>query len=85
MKLNYRIWDTSAASGGLTLSYTAAGRLDFDMSIGAKPWDYAAGALIAREAGAKVTDFQGKPYRWDSEGVIAANPALHKKIMAAIK
>ncbi|TSA45109.1 hypothetical protein D4R52_03080 [bacterium] len=46
---------------------------------------YSAAALILDEAGARVTDFFGKPFEWNSKGMIAANPILHKKIMKELK
>ncbi len=52
-------------------------------------WDVAAGALIAAEAGARVTDRFGGPLRFNtpgrrSQGVLAANPVLHDAIRAAL-
>ena len=49
-------------------------------------WDIAAGALIAAEAGARVTDGDGGPLRFNSvegmqAGVIAAPPNLHARLM----
>jgi len=39
--------------------------------------DWAAGALIAREAGATVTPLQAEP---DTAGLLAAGPALHGEL-----
>ena len=74
-----------AQSVAIGLSFVACGRHDIAVSKGLYPWDYSAGAFIMKEAGAKVTDFQGKPYRWDSDSVIGANPVLHQKIMENFK
>lgn len=48
-----------AGSAAIDVCYVAAGRLDgyFEMTL--SPWDVAAAALIAREAGMVVTDFAG--------------------------
>tara|TARA_A200000113_G_scaffold99154_1_gene88935 strand:+ start:44617 stop:45462 length:846 start_codon:yes stop_codon:yes gene_type:complete len=44
-----------------------------------KPWDMAAGLVIAEEAGAKITDFNGHPVDlFKSHGVVVANPSIHK-------
>jgi myo-inositol-1(or 4)-monophosphatase len=45
-------------------------------------WDLAACALIAQEAGATVTDREGRPHRFNQpspvlHGIVAATPALH--------
>jgi len=68
-------------SSALDGAYVASGRADLNIDRDAHPWDYAAGALIMKEAGAKVTQADGKPYRWDSRSLLAANPVLHKKII----
>ena len=48
-----------AGTASLDLAWTAAGRLDGYFEVGVKPWDVAAGALIVREAGGVVLDFDG--------------------------
>ena len=50
-------------------------------------WDIAAGALIATEAGAIVTDGNGQAMRYNSAagmqaGVVAAGRGLHRQVMA---
>ena len=48
-----------------------------------KPWDMAAGLIIAEEAGAKITDFNGKPVNFmTSHGVVVANPSVHQELLA---
>ncbi|MEV4346571.1 inositol monophosphatase family protein [Actinoplanes sp. NPDC049596] len=41
-----------------------------------KPWDTSAGVIIAREAGAPVTDDEGSPHTMSSHETIAANADL---------
>ncbi|MFD3443151.1 inositol monophosphatase family protein [Microbacteriaceae bacterium 4G12] len=48
-------------SAALDLCYVGAGRLDGYYEQGLNPWDMAAGALIAAEAGARVTGWDGAP------------------------
>ncbi|TFD61709.1 inositol monophosphatase [Cryobacterium suzukii] len=62
-------------SAALDLCAVACGRLDLYFERGLNPWDHAAGALIAREAGARVGALQA-----DAEGrdlLIAAAPTLY--------
>ncbi|TFD50101.1 inositol monophosphatase [Cryobacterium sp. Hh11] len=62
-------------SAALDLCSVACGRLDLYFERGLNPWDHAAGALIAREAGARVGALQA-----DAEGrdlLIAAAPRLY--------
>jgi myo-inositol-1(or 4)-monophosphatase len=59
-------------AAALELCGVAAGELDAYYESGLEPWDVAAGALIAAEAGNHVS---GKP--WSSDGtLIAARPTL---------
>lgn len=66
----------------------AEGRFDAVLTLRAAwEWDTAAGALIAAEAGAAVTDADGAPIRFNApkashNGLIAAPPALHAALMA---
>lgn len=50
-----------------------------------KPWDIAASALLIEEAGGKVTDEKGNPWRLDSECLIATNGLLHEKSLILFK
>ena len=47
-----------------------------------KPWDMAAGVIIAKEAGATITTMEGKPFSVFSRSVLAANPGIHPGILA---
>ena len=58
-------------SAALDLAYVAAGRADAYFEAGLKPWDIAAGVLLVREAGGRVTDFRGAATGpMDQRGVI---------------
>ncbi|HJR73188.1 MAG TPA: inositol monophosphatase family protein [Luteimonas sp.] len=46
-------------SAALDLAYVACGRLDGYFEAGVKPWDIAAGALLVREAGGRVCEYNG--------------------------
>lgn len=70
-------------SAALDLCYVGAGRFDGYWELSLKAWDLCAGALVAMEAGAKVTDARGQVnFLKPPLSVIAANPALHEKILA---
>lgn len=62
-------------SASLDLCAVAAGRLDLYYERGLHPWDHAAGALIAREAGARVGGFGDD--REGSDLLIAGAPDLY--------
>jgi myo-inositol-1(or 4)-monophosphatase len=71
-------------SAVLDLCYVACGRLDgyWEFSLG--PWDMAAGGLIVQEAGGRVTNVHGGPWRVDGPGVLASNGLVHEAIQAAL-
>ena len=72
-------------SAALDLGYVAAGRFDGYWEIRLKPWDLAAGALIAAEAGAVVTSFEGHPqYLRSPYGIVVSNPVLHPQLLQAL-
>lgn len=73
-------------SAALDLSYVAAGRFDGYWELRLSSWDMAAGALIAQEAGAVVTDVSGNPgYLSPPYSILAANPVIHPQMLAVIK
>jgi myo-inositol-1(or 4)-monophosphatase len=61
-------------SAALDLCHVAAGHLDAYWELDLSPWDYAAGGVIAREAGAEVVLAGAAHGR--GPAVIAAHPAL---------
>ena len=59
-----------SGSAALDLAYVACGRADAYFEAGVKPWDIAAGALMVREAGGKVSDFRDRTTGpMDSRGI----------------
>jgi myo-inositol-1(or 4)-monophosphatase len=48
-------------AASLDLCFVAAGRLDAYFEVGLNPWDYAAGALVATEAGCVTSGLHGRP------------------------
>ncbi len=67
-------------SSGLGLAYTAAGKIDIYMNKGAELYDFAPGALLVREAGGEVTDFNGNDWNLNEESLLASNSILNKEI-----
>ncbi|MCK4718955.1 MAG: inositol monophosphatase, partial [Thermoplasmata archaeon] len=60
-------------SAAMDLCQVACGRLDAFWELGLKPWDTAAGELILREAGGKVTDIRGTLFDPHKGNVVATN------------
>jgi len=71
-------------SAALNLCYVAMGRFDGMWEGSLSPWDVAAGSVIVREAGGVVTGYDGDAFRLDGRRIVAANPALHAKLLAVV-
>jgi myo-inositol-1(or 4)-monophosphatase len=63
-------------SAALDLCWLAAGRFDGYYEDESSRWDWAAGALVATEAGALVSPL--------GNGLVAAGPALHAQLAGAV-
>lgn len=72
-------------SAAIDLCYVAAGRLDGFWEQKLHPWDVAAGALIIQEAGGRVTDLAGAPYRSRAGNLIASNGHIHDSMVGIIQ
>ncbi len=75
----YKYYGSAAQS----LMALASGKVDAYMIGGAYPWDIAAGALLVREAGGKITQLDGRLWDWreTNQHILAANPKLHQKVL----
>ncbi len=72
-------------SAALDLCFVACNRQDGYFEMGIKPWDIAAGILIAQEAGALASDFQGHSASYDQDNIVCANVYLHKLLLACLQ
>lgn len=72
-------------SGAYELALVAAGKLGAFLAPGANSWDVAAGTLLVREAGGRVTDFSGKDWNLNSKDILATNGKVHNQILKIIK
>jgi myo-inositol-1(or 4)-monophosphatase len=68
-------------SAAMDLCFVACGRFDGFWEQNLKPWDTAAGELIAREAGATVTDFSNRPFNINKNEILATNGYIHKEML----
>ena len=73
-----------AGSAALDLAYVAAGRLDGFWEFGLKEWDMAAGALLIREAGGFVTDFEGDNRFLASGNIVTGPEKIQREILATV-
>jgi myo-inositol-1(or 4)-monophosphatase len=70
-----------AGSAALDLCYLACGRFDGFWELKLSPWDTAAGILIVKEAGGRVTDFKGNKYSIYDRYILASNKRIHNQMI----
>ncbi len=70
-----------AGAAALDLAWTAASVFDGYFELGLHTWDVAAGALLVREVGGRVTDWSGGDGWLVSGDVLAAAPAVHEALL----
>jgi myo-inositol-1(or 4)-monophosphatase len=71
-------------AAALDLCDVACGRFEAFWELRLAPWDFAAGALIATEAGAVVTDMRGAPLAMRHISMLAGNPTMHEWLRARL-
>jgi myo-inositol-1(or 4)-monophosphatase len=72
-------------SAALDFAYVAAGRNDGFWELGLSQWDFAAGALLVREAGGVVSDIAGGERFLETGNVIAGGFKVHGAMLKTIK
>ncbi len=72
-------------SAALDLCSVAAGRFDGFWEMKLAPWDVAAGALMVAEAGGRISDFAGGPFRIDGRQMIASNGRIHDLMIEVLQ
>ncbi len=72
-------------SAALDLCYVACGRFEGFWEQNLKPWDSAAGALIAAEAGATVTTFSNQPYKLGDQEILVTNGHIHSEMITLLE
>lgn len=72
-------------SSALELSLVARGSIEAVYQIGLAAYDFAAGVLIAKEAGAKITDFKGEEWKFPGNHFLVSNGLFHNLLLEEIK
>lgn len=73
------------ASAALDLCNVAAGRFEAWWERGLHTWDFAAGALMVREAGGFITDPDGRSDFMKTGDVLAGNEWIHREMVALLR
>jgi myo-inositol-1(or 4)-monophosphatase len=73
-----------AGAASLDFADVAHGRFDGFWELHLAPWDIAAGALMIREAGGRVTDLDGDTDLLRHGAFVAGNPVIHEWLLEAL-
>ena len=70
----------------LGLCSVATGDGDGYVHVSLRPWDYAAGLLLAEEAGGTSSDLSGHPLQLfgQNDGVLVSNGHIHEELLAYV-
>ncbi|MCE5348075.1 MAG: inositol monophosphatase [Bacteroidales bacterium] len=71
-------------SAAIDLSYVACGRFEAFYEYGLHPWDIAAGILIVREAGGRVSDFSGNEDNLNGDEILASTELVFPEILKTV-
>jgi myo-inositol-1(or 4)-monophosphatase len=72
-------------SAAIDLAWVAEGRTDACVILSNKPWDTAAGVLLAREAGALVLDAHAEDHTFKSSETIATTPGIADSLLTLVR
>jgi myo-inositol-1(or 4)-monophosphatase len=73
-----------AGSAALDLADVARGRFEGFWEMGLNAWDVAAGILLIREAGGRVTDLDGRDAPLRHGDIVASNGVLHDWLLGRL-
>jgi myo-inositol-1(or 4)-monophosphatase len=72
-------------SAAIDLAYVACGRFDGFWEDGLNTWDIAAGALLIKEAGGRITNFNNEPLDIYTKKVVASNGLIHGSMLKLLQ
>jgi myo-inositol-1(or 4)-monophosphatase len=72
-------------SAALDLVYVAKGRFEGFWEVALNAWDVAAGILIVKEAGGKVTNYNNEDHNIFEKTIVATNGIIHDELVKLIK
>jgi myo-inositol-1(or 4)-monophosphatase len=71
-------------SAAIDLAYVACGRFEVFYEYGLHPWDVAAGILLVREAGGRVSNFSGIEKNLTGEEILAGNSSVFPEVLEIV-
>ncbi len=73
------------ACSAMELSYVARGSTETHIVTGLGPHDFAAGSLLVKEAGGKITKFDGSEWKFPYNYFIASNGVFHDLLVEEVQ
>jgi len=68
-------------AASVDICHVACGKVDGFWEYDLKPWDTAAGILIAQESGCMITDIRGNDFRLESDNILITNRHIHDEFL----
>ncbi len=78
-------WLSTFGSVGISAGYMACGTRDWHAIGFCAPHEAPTAALLLREAGCKVTNTQGVPWKLGDTSIVAANKFFHPQLMRLVR
>ena len=73
-----------SGAAAVDICHAASGKTDGYWEFDIKPWDIAAGSIIAKQAGALITGIRGEEFSiWDNQ-ILATNGKIHGEMLKII-
>ena len=72
-------------SAAIMLAWVACGRLTAYYEADLNSWDTAAGALLIREAGGRMTDLEGNEYTLKTRPIMGSNGTTHGVLLECLQ
>ncbi len=72
-------------SAAIDLAYIACGRFEAFYEYGLHPWDVAAGIILVREAGGRVSDFSGNESNLSGDEIVASTSLVYSELLDNVK
>jgi myo-inositol-1(or 4)-monophosphatase len=71
-------------SAAIDLAYVACGRYEVFYEYALHPWDIAAGIILVREAGGRISDFSGNEKNLTGREIVAANSSVFSEVLEIV-
>ncbi len=68
----------------MDLGYVACGRYEVFYEYALYPWDIAAGIILVREAGGRISNFSGIENNLTGKEIVAANSLVYSEVLEII-